>query len=198
MKFKIKDCIINIEIMIVFLTVVSIFSKTFRSYMEMYYICFLFITFHEMAHVFMGIIFRKKVRNIKISICGLSVGFNKYSEEYINPIIKNIVDILIYLSGPFANYILAIIFKDIKFVYEINMAFFLINLMPIYPLDGYNIIKTVLNIIKNKKNRFLILKLITITFLLIFLLILLFYIIKYKNYNCVIFMLYILSLNITR
>ena len=72
-----------------------------------------------------------------------------------NAVIKgNIVGlkgILVYLSGPLANIMLAIIFRNIRMVYEINMALALINLMPINPLDGYNILKLILVLRLNKQ-----------------------------------------------
>lgn len=199
MRFKIKDCIVKIEWTVIVVLIVSIISKTFRNYMEIYYMCFLFIIFHEMAHVFTGIIFQREVRNVNISICGLSVGFNNYMEyNYTNGFLKNIMNILIYASGPVASYILAVAFKEIKFVYEINIAFFVINLMPIYPLDGYNIIKTLLNISKNKRLKRLLLKIIMIITFVIMLFLVVILAVKYNNYNCAVFILYIFMLNVVR
>lgn len=198
MKIKIKQCIVQIEWTFIIIILISVFSKTFRSYLEIYFLCFCFIVFHEMAHLFTGTLFGKKIRNIKISVCGLNIGFNGYTDYEGKKKTSNLADFLIYSSGPIASYILAVAFRNIKLVYEINMAFFIMNLMPVYPLDGYTIFKIFIRGIKNKEVKSFLLKFITITFFAIFLIIIVISVIKYKNYNCVIFMLYIFSLNLNK
>ncbi len=198
MSFKIKEVRIKIEWIFIIVFFINIFSITFRKYMEMYYICFFFIIFHEMAHVFVAVILGRKVSNINLSLCGISVGFKSNIDCFLSNI-KNKTgsDIIIYSAGPIASYLLAVIFKDIRMVYEINMTFFLINLLPIYPLDGYNIVKKLLTFIKKNKVRGIILKIISMTFLSVFLTLIIIFTIRYQNYNYFIFMLYILSINIT-
>ena len=60
-------------------------------------------------------------------------------------------NILIYLAGPISNIILALVFYRIRFIFEINLSLAIINLFPIYPLDGYNVLENVFgdNIKKN-------------------------------------------------
>ena len=66
---------------------------------------------------------------------------------------KSIKWLLIFLAGPISNIILAIIFKNVTMVYTINLALAIINLIPIYPLDGYNIFEIILKVlIKDKKH----------------------------------------------
>ena len=50
----------------------------------------------------------------------------------------------LYLAGPLSNLILAILFKNIDMVYDINLALALINLLPVKPLDGFSIVKLML------------------------------------------------------
>lgn len=198
MKLKIKEIIFKIEWTLIIVVITSIISEKFRNYMEMYYICFLFIIFHEMAHIVVGVILGNKIRNIKISVCGLSVGFSKYiKNEYGSIFINCLTEVIIHIAGPLANYILATAFKEVKFVYEINMVLCIINLLPIYPLDGYNIIAS-LKIFKNQKIKYVVLKTINLVAFALFFIIMAIVVVKYNNYNCFIFMLYLLVLNTTK
>ena len=70
-----------------------------------------------------------------------------------NTIIYNLSDeIILYLSGPFSNIIMALMvlvsgFKNEYFVdvYYKNLSLFLINILPIIPLDGGMVVKKILN-----------------------------------------------------
>ena len=42
------------------------------------------------------------------------------------------------------NLVLAYIFRKTILVYTLNIALCIINMVPVYPLDGYNILKTIL------------------------------------------------------
>ena len=65
-----------------------------------------------------------------------------------------------YIAGPISNFILAFVFYKIKIVFEINIFLGILNLIPIFPLDGYNILKSILKLWINNDN--LILKVINI------------------------------------
>ena len=104
----------------------------------------------------------KKIEKIKLSIAGVCVTFNNSKLE----IVKNLI---IYLAGPLANICLAILFYKINFIFEVNIFLALLNLMPIYPLDGYNILNIFFNksTIKNVENIFLSLLFLISVFILI-------------------------------
>ena len=53
--------------------------------------------------------------------------------------------ILIYFAGPLSNLVLAFLFYNIEMVRDINVGLAIINLLPIYPLDGFHILKILLN-----------------------------------------------------
>lgn len=180
---KINTSLFKIEIEWLFITtlIVSIFSYKVKNYLSNYYICYIFILFHEMAHIFIGTICGAKVSKLKLSLAGVNINFDK---NVINLNISNFKKILIYLAGPISNFILAAMFRDIKMVFEINIFLGILNLIPIYPLDGYNI----LNIIDSNN---IITKNVEKIIIFIFIIISVIQIMLYKTVSFALFTLYI-------
>lgn len=145
---KIKTPLFNIKIDILFIVIMFIFflypklTKFFSSFL----ICYMFIIFHEASHMLIGTILGKSIDTFNISLFGVSVSFCKMRYEIKKNVHKEefIKEILLYTAGPLSNFILAIIFKNIRFVFDINIFLGILNLIPIYPLDGYNILKNFL------------------------------------------------------
>lgn len=107
---------------------------------EVFAMSFIFILLHELGHAITGIILGLKIKKININVFGLSIEFENYGKERINN--KIIID----MAGPFINiisFIVAVIFKKEEIAY-INILLAIINLLPIYPLDGGRIVKNVL------------------------------------------------------
>ena len=148
---KLKFSKVNIEFEIVFLIVflVFIFSNTIRKILFSFYMCYLFIIFHELAHLTITLLFGKEIENFKFSLSGVCIELKKKRFDLKgNKRIKkeNIEEIILYLAGPISNIILAYIFNNNKMICEINIAFAIINLLPIFPLDGYNILDNLLEL----------------------------------------------------
>ena len=146
---KIKTPLFDIKIDILFLIVMFIFLlySKLRIFFSSFFVCYLFIVFHEASHMLVASIFGKSIESFNISLFGVSITFKKEHYSISNKITDKrtcIKNILIYLAGPVANFILAIIFKNIKIVFDINLFLCILNLMPIYPLDGYNILNNIL------------------------------------------------------
>lgn len=139
MKFKLNEKTIYIEESVIIVLFVCLFSKIARDYLSNYYICYLFITFHELSHVAIAALFGSGVKKINIRVCGLSI--NLTNRFY------GIKALLVYLAGPMSNLLLAAIFYNLPIVFEINICLALINIIPIKPLDGFNI----LNVFVSKK-----------------------------------------------
>lgn len=142
---KLKFSKVNIEFEIVFLIVflVFIFSNTIRKILFSFYMCYLFIIFHELAHLTIALLFGKEIENFKFSLSGVCIELKKKRFDLKGNKrlkIENIEEIILYLAGPISNIILAYIFNNNKMICEINIAFAIINLLPIFPLDGYNIL----------------------------------------------------------
>lgn len=148
---KLKFSKVNIEFEIVFLIVflVFIFSNTIRKILFSFYMCYLFIIFHELAHLTIALLFGKEIENFKFSLSGVCIELKKKRFDLKGNKrlkIENIEEIILYLAGPISNIILAYIFNNNKMICEINIAFAIINLLPIFPLDGYNILDNLLEL----------------------------------------------------
>ena len=107
---------------------------------EVFAMSFIFILLHELGHAITGIILGLKIKKININVFGLSIEFENYGKERINN--KIIID----MAGPAINiisFIVAVIFKNKEIAY-INILLAIINLLPIYPLDGGRILKNLL------------------------------------------------------
>lgn len=98
---------------------------------EIFIITFCVAFFHEMGHITSAKIFGFKVKRISIFPFGVNseIDFSKSSFK----------KLLVIYSGPFVNVVLIFLSlrlnKNIEFV-NINIYMLLVNLLPVYPLDG--------------------------------------------------------------
>ena len=138
MILRLNSFFIEIENLFIIVLISFFFSDKIKLFLTSYFVCYLFIIFHELSHIIFASIFGKKIRKLKLSIAGVCVVFNN------NDGLKIIKKIIIYLAGPLGNIILALLFRNIDFVFEINIFLAILNLMPVYPLDGYNILNCIL------------------------------------------------------
>lgn len=193
---KIKEIIIEIEYILIITLLTTTVSKTAMSYLDKYYVCLLFVIFHELAHVLLGTVLGKKLKKVFIGISGMTAFF-KY--EYIIKTRKNyIIDLLVFLAGPVANIVIATIFCNNKFIYEINMFLAILNFLPIFPLDGYNIIKSIGISLFIQKKRVVIgvVNCISVVFISILSVICITIFLMYRNISSIIFLIYLLLLNV--
>ena len=94
---------------------------------------FLALLFHEIGHLFFIYLFKIKIKELKLSIFGFFINLENNKFSFYK-------DLLIYSGGILFNLIL-LIFNNSE-LNKICLYLILINLLPIYPLDGFNIIKT--------------------------------------------------------
>jgi len=195
-ELKIKEIILEIEYLLVITLIAAGISDSIMGFLDKYYICLLFVIFHELSHILLGSLLNKKLLKVFIGLSGMTAFF-KY-DYMIKDKMYYIKEGLIFLAGPISNLIIANIFKDIKFIYEINIFLAFLNLLPIYPLDGYNILKTLLTaiFIHNKYVIYKIVKYISIIFLLLISIVCVLIFFSYKNVFCIIFLVYVLVINI--
>lgn len=185
MKLKINKFNIYIDETILIVGFLCIIFKGIREYFENYFGCYLFITFHELAHMCVASIFGVKTTKLNIRISGLNICLNERNRN-------GFKWIYIFLAGPISNIILAILFKNIPMVYTINLALAIINLIPIYPLDGYNIYEILLNLFKiDRKNVLKIQKLTEIMVIILLVTIGIYQFVIFKNLSIILMVFYI-------
>ena len=182
MILRLNSFFIEIENLFIIVLISFFFSDKIKLFLTSYFVCYLFIIFHELSHIIFASIFGKKIRKLKLSIAGVCVVFNN------NDVLKIIKKIIIYLAGPLGNIILALLFRNIDFVFEINIFLAILNLMPVYPLDGYNI----LNCILTSLNKISYLKSIETFFLSFLLVISIIVFFMYYNPSLIIFFMYVI------
>ena len=113
---------------------------------------FIALILHELAHLWVSISKGYKLKQIHLSICGL---FIKLDEE-----IEDKHSFFINIAGPCLNLLLSIfcvalfwlVPKSYNYLNTFcisNLALALFNLLPVYPLDGGKVVKS---IFKNKKH----------------------------------------------
>ena len=119
---------------------------------KIYLIIMTFAFLHEIVHILIGTILGFRLQEFELMPFGFCARLKPNIKDY--KIKKsNIIEIkkvIIAISGPFLNFLLTIFLKDI-FAYS-NLIIFILNLIPIYPLDGGRIVKSLCKIFfENKK-----------------------------------------------
>ena len=134
MKIKTPFFIIEFEIMFLIVFFSFILSNEIKKILFSFYMCYSFIIFHELSHMFVATILGKEIKLFKFSLAGVNICFSNLNKLSIYK------EILIYLAGPFSNIVLATLFQYNKMIFEVNLSLAIINLIPIFSLDGYNIL----------------------------------------------------------
>lgn len=111
---------------------------------EVYAWLMLFALIHELAHMCAGLILKLKPKTLEIHAFGIGIIFESFENSEKNKII-------IASAGPFINIIIAIMFyfvhiKVSTIIVNTNILLAIINLVPIYPLDGGRILKSVISL----------------------------------------------------
>lgn len=138
--------IFNSKIRISYILLVCILVVALTGQLPRYFTALLFIFIHELTHAFFITCFKGQILSLNI----LAVGLNIETD------VQNLTHkqkIIVFISGPFINLFLALFFciwntfnyKDIfLFIININLMFGIFNLIPLSPLDGFNIVKLIL------------------------------------------------------
>lgn len=188
MKFRIGKITFELEkLFIVTIALILIFSGI-RKYFENYIICYLFVLFHELSHVLVAGIFGIGCKKITFRVSGMS-GTLKDKDKI------NLKWLYIYLAGPISNLVLAYLFKNVEMIKNINISLAIINFLPLFPLDGANILQIILELFLPKKSSLIVINSIEKVTKIIIFAIGIFVVIKYKNVSVLLFIFYIVILN---
>lgn len=172
--------------------VIYIFILFFLGLLNYFLVFFISILIHEITHAVIGMFYGLKIKNIGISMGGVSIEFDNFNLNYIKKIV-------IYATGPVMNLFLSLvtycIFKE-RYIFFVltNLALAIFNLIPLYPLDGGKIIYEIVNKFFYLKKT--ILKDLYIGIQIILLCLLAFFCINYSNVQ--LFFLGVYFLNFTR
>lgn len=152
---------INIEIFL--FIIIFILTKQ----IQIYAIFILFTLIHEITHAITGIILGLKIKKFAIMPFGFKILFEESKAKGKMPIKK----FIIALAGPLINLILmvfAIILRLHTNIIYANLIIAVFNLIPIYPLDGGRILKSILSIkLVPKRTNYIINKISNITIIIL-------------------------------
>jgi len=94
---------------------------------------------HELGHIIFILLFKIKIKRFTLSLYGGLLELNEFDYQKIT----KYKQIMIYISGIIMNLLFYVIFKN-NIYGKYHLLLFVFNLLPIYPLDGYNVIKLLL------------------------------------------------------
>lgn len=187
MNIKIGKIKLHIDITLLLIIFLFVVFEKVRAYFANYFVCFLFVAFHELAHIFIAAIFGVECIAVNIRLCGMNAVFkpqNRLSVKWL----------YILIAGPISNIILAVIFNKVDLVRNVNFSLALVNMLPLFPLDGYEIFKTLLAFFMPKgkiENVLKTLKKVILTFMMV---LGIYLIICIKNPSVLIFVIYVVML----
>lgn len=126
----------------------------FTGQLEIYIWSIFFCLVHELGHLFVGYILGFKPSEIEFMPFGffirLIANYKDYNKKIGKSNLVQLKTILVAMAGPAVN-LLFIIFSKTNIIIYINLVILMLNLIPIFPLDGGRIIRSLSKICFKEK-----------------------------------------------
>lgn len=123
MTFTIKGCIVKIDFYFVLVLALAAVSGT----NELIYLL-TFSSLHELGHLITLSVCKGKAEKLTFSYYGFAL-------KYVDNLPRS-REALVILSGPIVNLVSYLILRD-----DINLILFVLNMLPVFPLDGGRLFK---------------------------------------------------------
>ena len=131
----------KVDLKIIFFLIIFYFTDQ----LNLYILIMTFAFIHECAHIFLGMILGFKLKKIELMpfgfLCNLKPNIKDYNIKILKSNLVELKKIFVISVGPIMNLILMLLVKNDVMIYS-NLMLFIINILPIFPLDGGRFIKS--------------------------------------------------------
>lgn len=113
-----------------------LFCFLFSPHQEKIFYLLFVIFIHEIGHIFFIFLYNIKIKKIRLYALGFLMDIDNENLNFIK-------ELFVYFGGIIFNVI--ILFITPEYIHDYIFIIIILNLLPIYPLDGYMILKTILS-----------------------------------------------------